>query len=138
MTTYILDASAILRFFDQEAGVVRLSEIFKDVALGRAAAAVSAINYGEVIGIAYKRGGSRRFNQVIAEINELKIQIIPVDADRSARSAIIHADLRIPYADCFAIELASTPDHVLLTADFDFKPAAQDIAIEFLPAKSKP
>jgi hypothetical protein len=37
------------------------------------------------------------------------------------------------------IELASdTPDHRLIAADFDFKPAEQDIAIEFLPPKPKP
>jgi hypothetical protein len=40
---------------------------------------------------------------------------------------------KIPYADAFEVELASdSADHVLLTADFDVKPAACDVKIEFL------
>jgi hypothetical protein len=36
------------------------------------------------------------------------------------------------------IELASdTPDHRLIAAHFDLKPAEQDIAIEFLPPKAE-
>ena len=34
------------------------------------------------------------------------------------------------------IELAAdSAEHVFVTADFDFKPASRDVAIEFLPAK---
>ncbi len=37
--------------------------------------------------------------------------------------------------DAFGAELADSPDHVLVTADFDLKSAHKDIKIEFLPAK---
>ena len=51
------------------------------------------------------------------------------------RSALTHVTLKIPYVDSFAVELASQPNHILVTADFDFKPAANIISIEFLPTK---
>jgi hypothetical protein len=42
----------------------------------------------------------------------------------------------LPYVDAFGVELAGdSGDHIFVTADFDFKPAARDVTIEFLPAK---
>jgi hypothetical protein len=42
----------------------------------------------------------------------------------------------IPYVDAFAIELAAnSAERVFVTADFNFKLASRDVAIEFLPAK---
>jgi len=57
VVTYVLDASAVLRFVDQEAGVKRLSQIFEDVYLGQARVVTPAVHHGEVIGISFKRGG---------------------------------------------------------------------------------
>jgi hypothetical protein len=65
--------------------------------------------------------------------------VVPVTQERAARAAALSLRYKIPYVDSFALELASdTPDHRLVTADFDFKPAEQDISIEFLPPKPKP
>jgi hypothetical protein len=45
----------------------------------------------------------------------------------------------IPYADAFGVELAGdSTEHILVTADFDAKPAADRIRIEFLPPKLNP
>jgi len=46
MVTYALDASAILRFLDGEAGSERVAEIIKDCLVGRHKAVVSAIHWG--------------------------------------------------------------------------------------------
>jgi hypothetical protein len=44
----------------------------------------------------------------------------------------------VHWAEAFGLELAyNISDHILVTADFDVKLAAQDIAIEFLPIKPK-
>jgi hypothetical protein len=51
------------------------------------------------------------------------------------RAALIRVDTGIPYVDSFGVELAGRGlNRVLMTADFDFKPAIRDVAIEFLPA----
>ena len=138
MVTFVLDASAILRFIDNEIGVERVSEVFQAAVAGQAQVVLSAIHYGEVIGVSQKRGGPLLVESTAAQLAELKIQTVPVDQTRAAKSAIIHVSRKIPYADSFAAELASdSPDHILITADFDFKPAENDIAIEFLPPKPK-
>ncbi len=39
----------------------------------------------------------------------------------------------------FGVELAAdSAEHILVTADFDVKPAERDVHIEFLPVKLKP
>lgn len=139
MVTFVLDASAILRFIDNEIGVERVSQTFQAAILGNAQVVMSAIHYGEVIGVSYQRGGQPLVERTAAQLVQLNIQTVPVDQERAAKSAVIHVSRKIPYADSFAVELASdSPDHILITADFDFKPAESDIAIEFLPPKPKP
>jgi len=63
-------------------------------------------------------------------------RIIPVSADRAVHAADLKVDRNIAYADSFAIDLAmDSREHILVTADYDFK-AVEDLArIEFLPAK---
>lgn len=72
----------------------------------------------------------------MAKLVEMGIEIVPADADRAVRSARIQARLRIPFVDCFGVELAyDSFDHVFVTADFDMQPAASEVRIEFLPVK---
>jgi len=138
MVTFVLDASAILRFIDDEAGAEIVSEVFQKVAAGQAHVVMSAVHYGEVVGISYRRGGQLRAGRIAARLASLKIEVHSADATRAARSAIVHVTRKMPYADCFAAELtADLPSARLLTADFDFKPVEHEISIEFLPTKTK-
>jgi hypothetical protein len=58
---------------------------------------------------------------------------------RAAGAAILKVEHGIPYADAFGVELTcDSAEHILVTADFDAKPAARRIKIEFLPPKSNP
>ncbi|MGH9600365.1 MAG: PIN domain-containing protein, partial [Terracidiphilus sp.] len=62
--------------------------------------------------------------------------IIPATADRAVRAANLKVDRSVSYADAFALDLAmDSPDHVLVTADYDFKRVEDLARIEFLPAK---
>jgi predicted nucleic acid-binding protein len=133
---YVLDASALLRLLDGESGSDRVTEIMKAQRSGAAYAVVSAIHWGEIVGIFYKRHGLPGATQNIAALESLGLAVIPVTAERAKKSARIKAEWKIPYADAFAVELATvSPDCILVTADFDFKPAEFQISIEFLPTK---
>jgi predicted nucleic acid-binding protein len=127
----------MLRFLDDEAGVERVSHIFQDRAAKRARVVMSAVHYGEVIGLSYKRNGLLGAGRIAARFDELQVQVVDATPARASHSAMTRVDRKIPYADCFGIDLAlDSPQHILITADFDFKPAERDIRIEFLPAKS--
>jgi predicted nucleic acid-binding protein len=136
VVTYVFDASAILRYLDDEAGAERVEAIINDYLDGTCQVVVSAVNWGEVATKLAQRYNKQQFEAVFAELQVLGLEVIPVTASRAIASGLFKAQKKIPYADAFGVELtASIPNSVLVTADFDVKPAAGDIKIEFLPKK---
>jgi len=136
MVTYTLDASAVLRYLDGEAGSDRVAEIIKGHLAGRHQAVVSAIHWGEVAGITCKVHGPAAVDLALSRLLSFGMEIVSATAERCVRAALIKVRREISYADAFGVELASgSPDHILLTADFDLKVAAHEVKIEFLPKK---
>jgi predicted nucleic acid-binding protein len=136
MVTYVLDSSAILRFLDGEAGSVRVGEIIKGHLAERHRAVVTAIHWGEVAGITCKVHGQSGVDLALSRLMAFGFELVPITAERAVRAAQIKVKGKVPYLDAFGVELAmDSSDHVLVTADFDLKPAASDIKIEFLPRK---
>ena len=136
MVTYVLDSSAILRYLDNEAGAARVSEIIKSHLTGRCEAIVAAPQWGEIAGITCRVHGRRAMELVLSRLSAFGLQVIPADADRAVGAALIKLERDLPYVDAFGVGLAAEArDRVLVTADFDFKPASRDVTIEFLPAK---
>lgn len=135
---YILDASAILRYLDGEAGAERVSAIIKAHLAGTHRVVVSAVHWGEVAGIVSKRHGRAKMDDALSRLSAFGFEVVPVTAERAVRSGLIKVERKIPYADAFGVELAGdSTEHVLVTADFDVKPAEVDVRIEFLPAKGE-
>lgn len=136
MVTYVLDSSAVLRYLDDEPGAARVSEILKGHIGGRCEAVICALHWGEVAGISLKLRGEQAVELVLSRLNAFGIQVIAADGERAVRAARIKVKRRIPYVDAFGVEFAAqSSDRIFVTSDFDFKPAAADAKIEFLPAK---
>lgn len=133
---YILDSSAVLRYLDREAGYDRVHVILDGHAQGLCWAVMTALHWGELAHKLVRRHGESTQESIMAKLMALRIEVIPASADRAIGSARIQARLKIPYVDCFGVELAyDSPYHIFVTADFDLKPAASEVQIEFLPIK---
>ena len=135
MVTYALDASAMLRFLEGEAGADRIDAIFQESLNGKATVIASALHWGEVAGHAYRMRGRGAVDLALQRLIGLGIEIVPATAEQAVKAAVIRADHKIPYVDAFGAVLVSAPDHVFVTADFDLKPAAKFVRLEFLPTK---
>ena len=136
MVGYVIDSSAILRYLDNEAGAARVSEIIKGHLAGKCEVLISAVHWGEVAGITGKVHGQQAVDIVLSRFSAFGLQIVAADGDRAVRAALLKLRRRIPYVDAFGIELtAESTERILVTADFDLKPASRDVKIEFLPAK---
>ncbi len=136
MITYALDASAILRYLDNEAGADRVDEIVRGHLAGNNKAAVLALHWGEIAGHVYRNYGTDQLSQALSNLEGFQLEIISVTAERAVRAALIKEDTKVPYIDAFGVEFAATsPDHIFVTADFDLKGAAHKGKIEFLPVK---
>lgn len=131
---YVLDASAILRYLDNGPGADRVECCINSHIALHDQIVISAIQWGEVAGVLLRRHGLSVAIDALNDLQSLDFKLIPATAQRAQRAAFIKERIKLPYADAFAVELASDSDkHVLLTADFDFKLAEREIKIEFLP-----
>ena len=136
MTIYVLDSSAALRYVDDGAGADRVEEILSACAGWQAELSISAVQWGEIAGKLRKRFGDADETRILSSLLPSDARIVPATADRAVHAAALKVDRNIAYADGFAVDLAmDSVDHVLVTADYDFK-AVDDLArIEFLPAQ---
>ena len=136
MTSFVLDSSAVLRYLDGEAGFERMREIFRVCASTSSLMFISAIQWGEIAVIRRRQYGPLEQMRVLRDLAQFDIQIVAADATRAIRAAGIRVDYKMGSADSYAAELAlDSTDHVLITADYDFKLVENLIRIEFLPAK---
>jgi len=136
VTIFVFDSSAVLRFVDKEAGAERVRDVFRSCAGGASEPFISAAQWGEITAIQRRRLGAQAQDRLLAGLIVLQLRIIPVTAERAERAAAIRVDRKISNADSYAIELAmDSPDHLLVTADYDFKAVADLARIEFLPMK---
>ena len=136
MTVFVLDSSAVLRHHDDEAGADRVEAIFEACVRGLGSMCISAVQWGEIAAVQRKRSGAKEEKRVLQRLMQIDLSIVPATAERAVHAAELRVDRRLPYADAFALDLAmDSPDHVLVTADYDFKTVADLARIEFLPAK---
>jgi uncharacterized protein len=136
MTVYVLDSSALIRYIDDEPGAERVEQVLGTCAAGKANVCISALQWGEVAGNLRKRLGALHEKRILSSLLPSEAEIVAVSAERAVRAAEIKVDRKVSYADAIALELASSfADHVLLTADYDFKDVADLARIEFLPLK---
>jgi predicted nucleic acid-binding protein len=136
MTHYVLDSSALIRYIDGESGGDRVKEILKECVKRRVEVWISAVQWGEIAGNLRKRLGAAHEERILSSILPSEVRIVPGNGERAVHAAELRVDHKLAYADCFALELATdSPDHVLVTADFEFKSVDRVARIEFLPAK---
>jgi PIN domain nuclease of toxin-antitoxin system len=136
MIAYVLDASALLRYADDEAGAERVKEILLACVRRKARVRMSALQWGEVAGNLRKRLGAAEQLRILSSLLPSEAEIVPADGDRAVRAASLKVDKKIAYADGFAVDLAmDSSQHLLVTADYGFKVIDDLIRIEFLPPK---
>jgi len=132
---YVLDASSLLRFLDDEAGAARMEDLLNQARLGKAELLLSAVNWGEIVYVLARAHGSAQAQRMVASLRSLPLTIVGASAAHAEQAAWFKDQFRVPYADAFAGALAESEHVPLVTADYDFKTAAAEMKIEFLPAK---
>lgn len=92
MTTFILDASAALRFLERKAGWHRVTALLKDNLIGTCDVIVPAIQWGEIAGKSRKLGGPAAQMQSMAMLSELLVVAVPVTPEQAVRAAELKVD----------------------------------------------
>jgi ribonuclease VapC len=132
---YVLDASSLLRFLDDEAGADRIEELLNHARAGRAELLISAVNWGEIVYVLGRAHGAVSARPMIDSLRSLPMKIVKTEGSDAEEAAWFKQQFKVPYADAFAGALAQRENVLLVTADYDFKSASSGMRIEFLPAK---
>ena len=132
---YVLDASSLLLFLDDEAGAGRIEDLLNKARTGGNELLLSAINWGEVVYVLVRAHGTGRARPVLDSVASLPLKIVDVTASHAEEAAWFKEDFKVPYADAFAGALAQRENVTLVTADSDFKSVGTAIRVEFLPPK---
>lgn len=131
-TVFILDSFALLAYFGGETGEVRVREILYDASLGEKRTLMSLINLGEVVYITERERGMTKAQEVLAMVEQLPIEILPVVRQTVLAAAHIKAVYPIAYADAFAIVAAHEQEGTLITGDPEFDSVKDTVDIDWI------
>jgi predicted nucleic acid-binding protein len=129
MKTYVLDASALMTFFENRQGADKVEKLLVDAADAERPLAMSVINWGEVYYSIWRAHGEKAAAAKLHEIAQLPIQVFDVDMELAKLAASLKAQYNLPYADCFAAALAQASKATLVTSDKDFERAGTALKI---------
>lgn len=133
-SAYVLDSFALLAYLEGEAGMPRVTEVLDGAEAGAHAIYLSLINLGEILYITERENGLVEAQRVLAAIDQLPVQIVPVSRATVLAAAHVKARYPISYADAFAVTTAQDYEGVLITGDPELESVANKIvSVEWLP-----
>lgn len=132
MKRAVLDASAVMAFFEDRPGADKVEELISLAVADKRDLLMSVVNWGEVYYSVWRAKGQGAAKQAAAEIAQLPVEIVPADFELTRLAATFRANHKLPYADCFAAALASSRRALVVTADTDFKGVADEVQVLFL------
>lgn len=135
---YVLDANALTGFLEARTGLVeRVARLITEAFQSDSPLLMSAVNWGEVFYIAYRRHGEIKAREAEARLRQLPVVVIAGDQDRATRAGALKVKHGLGYADAFAAELAIEQHASLVTADPEFAKMGKLLSILALPRHEK-
>ena len=132
MKRIVLDASALISFFEDRSGGGLVERLVAESVAGKTELFMCVVNWGEAYYSIWRASGKDAARGMAAETSQFPIQIISADLEITKFAAELHVKYKLPYADCFAAAVSKTWKAQLLTSDQDFAKVKSEIEILFL------
>jgi predicted nucleic acid-binding protein len=129
MKRIVLDASALMTFFEDRPGAGKVEELIRLGVEGKRQLLMSVVNWGEVYYSTWRTKGPGVARKVLDDIAQLPLEIVDADLELTRNAAELRAEHKLPYSDCFAAALAANRKASLATSDRDFAAVEKRIAI---------
>lgn len=114
MNPYVLDACALIAFFNNEEG----ADIIEAILESDNPIYVSIINVFEIYYDSYRRGGEEKANELLDEIGKLPLTIIEdINRDIIKNAAFFKVNFSISLADSIALGLGKHLNAKVVTSD---------------------
>jgi predicted nucleic acid-binding protein len=120
MKRIVLDASALMTFFEDRPGVDKVEDLIRLGVEGKRQLLMSVVNWGEVYYSTWRTKGPGVARKILEDIAQLPLEIVDADLELTRIAAELRAEHKLPYTDCFAAALASHRKASLATSDKDF------------------
>lgn len=121
MKTWVLDASALMTFFEDRPQADKVEELLAHGAEVKHPLLMSVVNWGEVYYSVWRARGEKAAAAKAQEIAQLPIEVIDVNLELTRLAASLKALHHLPYADCFGAAVAQSRKATLVTSDRDFE-----------------
>jgi len=138
MRRYVLDANALVSLIEgRVVAAERVRRLLQEASRIRQPVLLSSINWGEVFYIAWRLHGEAQALATEFKLQQLPIDVIPVDRNRATRAVTLKHKHNLGYADAFAAELAMERGAWLVTADPEFSKMGKSLTVYSLPRHEK-
>jgi predicted nucleic acid-binding protein len=129
MKRIVLDASALMTFFENRPGAEKVQDLIRLGVEGKRQLLMSVVNWGEVYYSTWRTKGPGVARKVIEDIAQLPLEIVDADLELTRGAAELRAEHKLPYTDCFAAGLAAARKASLATSDKDFTHVEKELDI---------
>ncbi len=129
---FIFDSHALLKFFQKETGYEKVVHLLEKIRKTGAVKYINAINLGEIIYSTKKEFGDQKKLEVLANIERLNFNILPIPNSLIFQAAEYKAQYVLSYADCFALASAVEHKATLMTGDPEFKKVEHLVGIVWI------
>ena len=129
MKRVVLDASAVMTFFENRPGANKVEDLIQLGVAGKRQLSMSVMNWGEVYYSTWRAHGPGVARKILEDLSQLPIEIVEADLDLTRIAAELRAEHKLPYTDCFAAALAAHRKASLATSDHDFAAVEKKIDI---------
>ena len=120
MKRIVLDASALMTFSANRPGAEKVEQLIQLAVDGKRELLMCVVNWGEVYYSVWRDQGPGFARQLLAQIAQLPIHLVPADVELTRHAAEFKASFNLPYVDGFAAALATQCKASLATSDKDF------------------
>ena len=128
----VLDSFALVSLYHREPGWQVVQRALYDQEKARTRALLSWINWGEFCYIVRRRVGPAKTMEALRLLEQLPVELFPVDQALVRAAAEIKSEHALSYADAFCVATAQRVDATVLTADPEFESVERLIKIRWL------
>jgi predicted nucleic acid-binding protein len=127
----VLDASAIVLFFEKGHGYEQVRQLFLDASADKCTLLITSVNWGEVryILIHHAKTDSK---MVMDVLSSLPVRIVNVDQEIVSIAGDLKIEHKIGYCDAIAAALAKLHKAECVTTDRDFYVLKNEIKINLI------
>jgi ribonuclease VapC len=128
----VLDSFALVSLFHKESGWEKVQAALYGQQRAGTKALLNWVNWGEFFYIVKRQVGTGRATEALHLLEQLPIELVPVDLPLVREAAEIKSEHAVSYADAFCVATARRLSGTVLTSDPEFRAVEHLITIQWL------